>query len=776
MENYYILIVDDNKEDCFFIKRLLRKSIEFIYTIIEASTGEQALELCETERLDCILLDYMLPNMTGLEVLAQFRASTSEWAQVPIIFMTGQGSEKIAVQAIKGGAHDYIIKSEFTFEKLHTAIANAIQNAKLQIQLRHSEDRYRALVEVTANIVWKTDSKGQADFVTRGWQNLTGQTDEEMADWGWINVIHPDDRDHAARLWAEAVAAKQAYFNEYRVLGRDGKYHDMEVRGIAILNADGSLREWAGTDIDVTSRKEMERALKQVNERFTLATDAFQSVIFDWHIASNRVLRTVGLFGMLGYHPDEVDTHNQWWLDQIHPDDLEVAKMTFNSAFLTSNAYSSQYRVRHKNGSDVYVWEQGIIVRDEAGNATRVIGNTIDITPLKIIQKQLAEREAFIAHIVDNVPALVYLYDVREYRNIYLNLQTHQLLGYPPRYLEDKKSFSVTDLAHPDDVPALWATLDKITHSSSDDVHEVEYRMQHYNGEWRWFLAKETVFLRDEEGNALQILAIAYDITVHKLVNEQKTELLRLEQFARIKAEEATNLKIQFLGMVSHDLRTPLASIKGFTTSLIAEDVTFDDLQRRQFLTIIDQETDNLSELIEQLLEVSHIQSGTFRVNPETIHISEVLTLIENQLKTLTKNHKLVISLPAELPFIMADVRRIGQVLVNLVGNAVKFSPINTRIEIKVSVLDDQLLLIEVCDQGTGIPTEKREAIFGAFSQLNTPQKSKGAGLGLAICKSLVEAHNGKIWIADGITSGTRVCFMLPQSDSMRQDISVYHD
>jgi len=432
--------------------------------------------------------------------------------------------------------------------------------------------------------------------------------------------------------------------------------------------------------------------------------------------------------------------------------------------------------VRHKNGSDVYVWEQGIIVRDEAGNATRVIGNTIDITPLKIIQKQLAEREAFIAHIVDNVPALVYLYDVREYRNIYLNLQTHQLLGYPPRYLEDKKSFSVTDLAHPDDVPALWATLDKITHSSSDDVHEVEYRMQHYNGEWRWFLAKETVFLRDEEGNALQILAIAYDITVHKLVNEQKTELLRLEQFARIKAEEATNLKIQFLGMVSHDLRTPLASIKGFTTSLIAEDVTFDELQRRQFLTIIDQETDNLSELIEQLLEVSHIQSGTFRVNPETIHISEVLTLIENQLKILTKNHKLVISLPAELPFIMADVRRIGQVLVNLVGNAVKFSPINTRIEIKVSVLDDQLLLIEVCDQGTGIPTEKREAIFGAFSQLNTPQKSKGAGLGLAICKSLVEAHNGKIWIADGITSGTRVCFMLPQSDSMRQDISVYHD
>jgi PAS domain S-box-containing protein len=238
--------------------------------------------------------------------------------------------------------------------------------------------------------------------------------------------------------------------------------------------------------------------------------------------------------------------------------------------------------------------------------------------------------------------------------------------------------------------------------------------------------------------------------------------LFAAEAEARQQAEEANQHKLKFMGMISHELRTPLASIKGFATTLLAEDVSFDDENLRQFYAIIDEEADKLTELIEQLLDLSSLQAGTLRIIPEAQPVQAILDAAMAQLEMLASKHELVVEIPSRLPLVQADAHRIGQVLGNLVGNAAKYSPAGTRIRITAQSFDGGVR-VDVADQGPGIPREARSYIFEPFRQANSGRSAHtGAGLGLAICNGLIESHNGRIWIDDACAEGTTISFVLP--------------
>jgi PAS domain S-box-containing protein len=243
----------------------------------------------------------------------------------------------------------------------------------------------------------------------------------------------------------------------------------------------------------------------------------------------------------------------------------------------------------------------------------------------------------------------------------------------------------------------------------------------------------------------------------------KRARLYEAEQRARQEAEQANRLKTQFIGMISHELRTPLTSIKGFVTTLLETDVEFTREQERQFLGIMNQETDKLTELIEQLLNLVRLQAGTLPIEPTVNTMQTVLDLASVQLNTLAARHRLHIHEMERIPAVMADKVRIAQVLVNLVGNAVKFSPAGSLISLDAHQ-EGEFVQIDVSDEGMGIPTEARTHVFEAFRQVQRQGEtfSKGAGLGLAICKGLVEAHGGQIWIQDRPGSGTTMSFTLP--------------
>lgn len=255
--------------------------------------------------------------------------------------------------------------------------------------------------------------------------------------------------------------------------------------------------------------------------------------------------------------------------------------------------------------------------------------------------------------------------------------------------------------------------------------------------------------------------------TLEAQVEERSAALaqaLEREREARAEADRANAFKTQLLGMISHELRTPLTSIVGFTSTLLAEDVNWDADSQTDFLRTILTESEKLKELVDQLLQASRIEAGQLDVSPEPVSLSTIMTVARTQLETLTVQHNLIIEVPEDLPELLADVRRVAQVLTNLVKNAALHSPPDSAIVI-ASREEDGVVQVDVIDQGEGIPAEAREHIFEAFWRPEREAQIGGAGLGLTICHSIVKAHGGEIWIQDNPPPGTTVSFTLPLAE-----------
>lgn len=227
--------------------------------------------------------------------------------------------------------------------------------------------------------------------------------------------------------------------------------------------------------------------------------------------------------------------------------------------------------------------------------------------------------------------------------------------------------------------------------------------------------------------------------------------------------KELDQLKNQLLSTVSHELRTPLAAIKGFTTTLLRQDVRWDEATQRDFLKIIEEETDRLGALIDDLLDMSQIEAGALRVRQEPVQLRNLVREAVDRVRRTTETHWFVMDLPAELPRVWADPRRIRQVLHNLLENAVKYSPSGGQITVSCEV-EGGNAVVSVADTGQGIPPLHLEKIFERFFQVDgaATRKTGGSGLGLAIAQGIVEAHGGKIWAEPNEGQGSIFRFTLP--------------
>jgi signal transduction histidine kinase len=224
----------------------------------------------------------------------------------------------------------------------------------------------------------------------------------------------------------------------------------------------------------------------------------------------------------------------------------------------------------------------------------------------------------------------------------------------------------------------------------------------------------------------------------------------------------ADAMKSQLLSTVSHELRTPLASIKGFATTLLRQDVRWDDATQRDFLRIIEDEADRLTEIIDNLLDMSQIEAGALRIAKEPTQLRQLIREVVDEMRMRTEVHYFAVDLPAELPRVMIDPRRIRQVLTNLIGNAIKYSK-KGQIAVGCEVADDHLV-VSVADQGEGIPQQYLGKIFERFFQVDgaSTRRVGGSGLGLAISRGIIEAHNGKIWVESVEGQGSTFRFTLP--------------
>ncbi len=232
-------------------------------------------------------------------------------------------------------------------------------------------------------------------------------------------------------------------------------------------------------------------------------------------------------------------------------------------------------------------------------------------------------------------------------------------------------------------------------------------------------------------------------------------------------------MRSEFLGMVSHELRTPLTTIKGSTATVLSDPSVFDPAETRQFFRIIDEQADLLRDLINNLLDLTRIEAGSLSVNPESTDVVFLVAEARNAFLRGGGRNEIEVDLARGLPKVEADRPRIAQVLNNLLSNAAKYSPESSTI--RVTALEKNgHVEISVADEGRGVPADQIERLFMPYSRVDERDGERrivGAGLGLAICKGIVEAHGGQIWAeSEGEGRGSRFIFTVPVSEQAVSD------
>ncbi|MEQ8765772.1 MAG: PAS domain S-box protein [Planctomycetota bacterium] len=268
------------------------------------------------------------------------------------------------------------------------------ERRRAEERLRLSEERHRALIRATAQVVWTTDSEGRVVDDSPSWREFTGQTLEEWKGWGWLDALHPDDRESARKVWIQAVESRTIYSIEYRLRRHDGEYRWTAARSVPVLDPSGEVREWVGMNTDVTDRKQSERALQESELRYRLVGEVANDAIWDWDLATNQVTWNDGVRRAFGYSPEAVDSDVSWWKERIHPEDRERVAGDIRAIIEGSEElWSDEYRFLCADGSYATVIDRGRVVR-HGGRAERMVGSMLDLTERKQMEDQLRHLAA----------------------------------------------------------------------------------------------------------------------------------------------------------------------------------------------------------------------------------------------------------------------------------------------------------------------------------------------------------------------------------------------
>jgi signal transduction histidine kinase len=249
--------------------------------------------------------------------------------------------------------------------------------------------------------------------------------------------------------------------------------------------------------------------------------------------------------------------------------------------------------------------------------------------------------------------------------------------------------------------------------------------------------------LYDKDGRLASIIANVRDIT---------------------RFREADELKSTFVSVISHELKSPVAIIRGYADTLRREDAQWDTDTLRQGLAVIAEESDRLNKLIDNLLDASRLQASAFKLEISHLQVDKLAGKVTEEFRIRSNEHMFTLDFPSDFPAVRGDIERLRQVLTNLLSNAVKYSPLGGLIRIG-GWTDDAWIYIYVADEGIGIPKAEQEHIFERFYRAESPltRRTEGAGLGLYLCKEVVEAHGGKIWVTSEPGKGAKFVFKLPR-------------
>ncbi len=761
------------------------------YEIHETGSVRDGIEAYFTWSPQCLIVGLDLPDGRGLDLLQAIRTRTGAVA-VPMVLLCSADEVAIRAQAVAAGAQEVLSTDRASADNLGWIVACAVERAarlelldrrngepksvtrqlendlkalgreievreKAEAELRASNQRYQSLVVASAQVVWTTDASGLVEDVP-DWRVLTGQTTDQVRGRGWLDVLHPDDRARTDETWSACVQSGSKFETEYRVRTRTGEFRTFAVRGIPILDENGTVREWVGTCADVTDARRALEMLRERDEQLRLALTAGKAGTWRWELETKEAFWSEEYCSVFGLEPGSIKASFESWFDAVHPDDREHVKATVAAAIEGKQDLALAYRIVLPDGSIRWVAGRAQLFVDERGNPVRMIGITIDITDRKLVEDALAESEMRFRHMADSAPVLIWA-SGEDRKCTFFN---QNWLRFTGREMEEELGDGWLDSVHPEDRDVVFENYTSAFKSRV--AFDGEFRLRRADGEFRWVL-NHGVPRSLSEGGFAGYIGSCIDITERREAEADREELLERERDARAIAEMASHTKDEFLAMVSHELRAPLNAILGWARILHTKSVGPETLT--QAIETIERSARMQSNIIDDLLDTARITSGKLRLEVRPIDIAAVVDAAVDVVRPAAdaKGIQLLRVFDPELDVITGDADRLQQVMWNLLSNAVRFTPNGGQVVVRLERVDP-VVRIQVSDTGKGIAPEFLPQAFNRFDQADrsSTRRHGGLGLGLSLARYLVEAHGGTIVAeseGEGLGSTFTVCLPL---------------
>ncbi len=554
--------------------------------------------------------------------------------------------------------------------------------------------------------------------------------------WRWEVLVHPDDLAPTVAAWSAATAAGTEYEHEHRLVMVDGSYRWHLSRAIA-MNRPGSDRIlWFGTATDIHAVHEAEERLRRTQSSLALAMRGGQIGWWQRDLTSEEVTWSPELEDLFGLPPGSFSGDRFSFLDFVHDDDRPAINVAVEQAIASGQDYVIEFRFQHADGSWRWMEGRGRVTYTD-GLPTFLYGIGMDITARKAQEEAVRTREERLRLAAEVGGFGLYDYDL-ERGGMYWSPELHEILG------TDGEAVAPEDAAiHPDDRQETLERFAAAQEPASDGSFDLEYRMIRPDGSVRWVSTHGQTYFTDLEPSAdrraLRSIGVVIDVTERKQVDE---------------------LRDVFVGMLSHELRTPVTSIYGGSQVLRRDHV--DEATRREIIDDIVTESERLERLVENLLVIARAERHAALSGREPVLIRPILSRIVADKRRRWAQATIELEVEPGLPPVTSDEGSVELILRNLISNALKYGTAAGTVTIAVRRAGE-FVEVEVTDEGPGLPDRGTEHLFELFYRSDdAKRRAQGAGIGLFVVRALVEAAGGRVAAANRPTGGASFAFRLP--------------
>jgi PAS domain S-box-containing protein len=526
---------------------------------------------------------------------------------------------------------------------------------------------------------------------------------------------------------------------------------DHVTAALAVAVAGGLLAHGAGQTLLRARAEAIERRYQQLVEEMPLSL--YISALDE---VCNALYVSPAIVDLLGYSLEKWRENPRLFADILHPNDAERVLRAVEASKDRGHPYDEEYRLIREDGAIVWVQDRAVTVRDARGRRLHWQGFLVDVTAGK-------QAEARFRTLVEQLPLITYIDSPHsaDESATYISPQVEQIFGYSLSQWHSDPSFFVDHL-HPEDRDRVRE--EQRAARESGTPLELEYRFIAEGGRVVWLNDSYTV-VRDEAGRPWYTQGFAVDITARKEAERDRESLLQQTQAQNERLRKLDRMKDEFIALVSHELRTPLTSIRGYLELLVDDPETLElpDLQR-DWLRVIDRNAERLLRLVEDLLLTAQANAGALALEKSELDVAAVVEQAVQAGAPVAAARGISLTWSADsVAQVNGDRMRIGQVVDNLVSNALKFTPAGGRVEVRAVSLG-KVTRIEVADTGMGIAQDELGHLFDRFFRTARAQDEAipGVGLGLSIAKAIVEAHGGRIAVRSRDGDGTTFTVDLP--------------